>query len=144
MSDDVDAITRELRAALGRLNRRLRAQDTAGELGQLTRSQALVLSRLENEGPATASALARGAGMRPQSMSSIVAALESAGYISSSADPADGRKTLLSVTAHAREQFAAGRLARNDWLSQAARTRLAPAEQAELRRCTELLNRLAD
>jgi DNA-binding MarR family transcriptional regulator len=141
---DVATITRDLRAALGRLNRRLRAQDTLSDLGHLTRSQALVLSRLENEGPATTSTLARAAGMRPQSMSAIVAALVEGGYVEGRPDPADGRKTLLSVTAHAREQFAAGRLARDDWLSQAARTRLTPAEQAELQHCTELLNRLAD
>ena len=82
-----------LRALLGKLKRRLREQ--AG-VGDLTPSQ--VSLRLDKDGPATASSLARAEGMRPQSIAPVVAALEDAGLVSGAPDPTDGRQTLLSLT----------------------------------------------
>src|ERR1035438_2763939 len=67
-----------------------------GGRGDLTPSQVSVLLRLEKDGAATVSGLARAEGMRPQSMSSIVASLEDAGLVSGIPDPNDGRKTLMS------------------------------------------------
>ncbi len=88
--------------------------------------------------------LARAEGVRPQSMSAIVAVLEGADLITGDADPADGRKTLLSLTEKAREQFATGRLAREDWLFRAIRTGFTPAEQDALTTCLDVLRRLAN
>ena len=129
-----------LRVALGQLMRRLREQSS---IGDLTRSQLAVLTRLEREGPATMSALARAEGIRPQSMSAIVSVLEAAGLVSGAPDPGDGRKTVLSLTADARDQFASGRLAREDWLFRAIRSQLEPAEQDQLATLIELLKRLS-
>jgi DNA-binding MarR family transcriptional regulator len=129
-----------LRVALGQLNRRLREQSS---MVDLTRSQLNVLVRLEREGPSTMSALARAEGIRPQSMSAIVSVLESAGHISGTPDPADGRKTVLSLTDATRERFETGRLIREDWLSRAIHSQLEPAEQGQLGRLVELLKRLA-
>ena len=53
--------------------------------------------RLEKDGPATASSLARAEGMRPQSMGAVVAALESAGLMRGAPDPTDG---VLSFSVH--------------------------------------------
>ena len=105
------ALAVDLRVVLGQLVRRLREQTSAGDL---TRSQTSVLARLERDGPATSTDLARAEGVRPQSMSTIVAALEDAGLISGADDPNDGRKTVLSLTDAAREQYATGRLAKQD------------------------------
>jgi DNA-binding MarR family transcriptional regulator len=138
---DETAVAGDLRVVLGRLMRRLREQ---GSVGDLTRSQTAVLIRLERDGPATMSALARAEGVRPQSMGAIVSVLESAGLVSGAPDPRDGRKTLLSLTDGAREQFRTGRLAREDWLLSAIRTQLAPAEREQLGVCVALLKRLAD
>ena len=134
-------VAAELRAVLGRLNRRLRQQ---ADFGDLTRSQLNALSRLEREGPATVSGLARAEGVRPQSMGATVAALEEAGLVRRDQDPTDGRKTLLSLTAAAREAVATSRSVRQDWLQRALTRELAPAELGRLGETLALLSRIAD
>lgn len=89
-------------------------------------------------------ALARAEGVRPQSMSAIISALESAGLVRREPDPNDGRKTILSLTDSARQQFVTGRLAKEDWLSGALRSELSPTEVAELGAALRLLRRLAN
>jgi DNA-binding MarR family transcriptional regulator len=134
-------LAQDLRALLGKLKRRLREQ---AHVGDLTPSQVSVLLRLEKDGPATASNLARAEGMRPQSVAPVIAALESAGLVSGAPDPADGRQTLLSLTDACRKWAAAGRAARQDWLTRTLQARLSPQEQDELARAVELLKRLVD
>lgn len=138
---ELPAVAADLRVVLGKLSRRMREQ---ASFGDLTRSQSSVLSRLEREGPATTSALARAEGVTPQSMGTIVAVLEAAGLIAGAPDENDGRKTILSLTEGAREQFATGRLAREDWLQQAMASELSAAERAQLERSIDLLRRLAN
>ncbi len=135
------ALAVELRALLGKLNRRLREQANRGDL---TWSQASVLTRLERDGPATVTTLARAEGVRPQSMGATVSALEAAGHVIGAPDPADGRQTILSLTPACREWIQAGRAAREDWLFRAIRTKLASGEQEELATAIELLERLVD
>ena|SRR5882724_6605093 len=133
------ALAADLRVLISQLKRRLREQAT---LGDLTESQIAVLRRLDSDGPATVTTLARAEGMRPQSMGANVAALQAAGLISGSPDPNDGRQTILSLTAACRQKVKAGRAAREDWLFRTIQTNLAPAEQEELARAVELLKRL--
>jgi len=133
------ALAAELRVAIGNLKRRFR--DQAG-LCDLTWSQLCVISRLDREGPATVTTLARAEGVRPQSMGATVSALESAGRVGGSPDPGDGRQTILSLTDTCQEWLKAGRAAKEDWLSRAIQTKLAPAEQEELAHAVELLKRL--
>ncbi len=135
------ALAGELRVVVGRLKRRLREQASTGDL---TWSQVSVLSHLERDGPATVTTLARAEGVRPQSMGATVAVLEAAGLVSGAPHPADGRQTILSLTAACRDWIRAGRAAREDWLFRAIRTNLAPDEQEELARAIDLLKRLAD
>ncbi|MGD0474007.1 MAG: MarR family transcriptional regulator [Candidatus Velthaea sp.] len=113
-------------------------------LGDLTWSQLSVLRRLERDGPATMSTLARAEGMRPQSMSANVSALEAAGMISGAPDPNDGRQTILCVTSACREWIEATRAAREDWLLGAIREHLSPSEQTQLASALALLKRIAD
>jgi DNA-binding MarR family transcriptional regulator len=131
----------ELRVLIGRLMRRLREQ---AHMGDLTSSQISVLRLLDRDGPATVTSLARAGGMRPQSMGANVAALTSAGLVTGAPDPEDGRQTILSLTDACREWIKAGRAAREDWLFQAIRRHLTPAEQETLSRALALLERLAD
>jgi len=135
------ALASELRATFGKLKRRLREQANAGDL---TPSQVSVLLRLEKDGAATTSSLARAEGMRPQSMASVVAALEAAGLVSGAPDPKDGRQTLLSLTDACREWVQKGRAARQDWLSRTIAARLTAREQNDLAAAVELLKRLID
>jgi DNA-binding MarR family transcriptional regulator len=135
------ALAQELRALLGKLKRRLREQ---GHVGDLTPSQVSVLLRLEKDGPATAAALARAEGMRPQSMGPVIAALEGAGLVSGEPDPNDGRQTLIFLTDACRQWAQEGRAARQDWLTRSIEARLSPQEQDELAASVELLKRLVD
>lgn len=137
----ISALAAELRALIGKLKRRLREQANPGDL---TPSQVSVLLRLEREGPATMSNLARAEGMRPQSMSAAVAPLEAAGFVSGAPDPHDGRQTILSLTDTCREWIKKGRAARQDWLSRTIQARISPKEQEDLAVAVELLKRLVD
>jgi DNA-binding MarR family transcriptional regulator len=135
------ALAGDLRVVIGKLIRRLREQASAGDF---TPSQAAVLVRLERDGPATVTTLARAEGVRPQSMGATVAVLEEAGLVVGAPDPADGRQTILSLTAACRKRIKDSRAAREDWLFQAIRTQLTSAEQEKLAGCVELLQRLVD
>jgi DNA-binding MarR family transcriptional regulator len=135
------ALARELRALLGKLKRRLREQ---AHVGDLTSSQVSVLLRLERDGPATVSALARAEGIRPQSMGPIIAALEASGLVSGAPDPTDGRQNIVSLTESYREWARKGRAARQDWLSRTIQARLSAREQKDLAVAVGLLTRLVD
>ena len=135
----VSALATEIRALCGKLKRRLREQ--AG-VADLSPSQISVLLRLEREGSATTSNLARLEGMRPQSMGTVIASLQAAGLVSGAPDPTDGRQTLLSLTDACRQWAAAGRAARQDWLTRALQARLSPEEHDKIAEAVELLGRL--
>src|ERR1700730_12727989 len=137
----VSALASELRVLIGKLKRRLSEEAHSGDF---TWSQTAVLGRLEREGPATVTPLAKAEGVRPQSMGATVSVLEAAGLVSGAPDPADGRQTMLSLTAACRQWIKAGRAAREDWLFRAIRANLAPAEQEELASAIELLKRLVE
>jgi DNA-binding MarR family transcriptional regulator len=130
----------ELRATFGNLKRKLRQQ---GEQNDFTSSQIAVILRLEKDGPATVSSLARAEGMRPQSMSAVIAPLEEMGFVAGSADPNDGRKTLMSLTKACKRSIEDGRAARQDWLAQAIQQKLSPQEQKQVSTAIHLLARLA-
>jgi DNA-binding MarR family transcriptional regulator len=134
-------IAGELRVLLGKFGRRLRQE---ASLGDFTRSQLNVVGLLEREGPATVTSLARAEGVRPQSMGETLAVLKAAGLVTGTADPTDGRQTVLSLTAACREALRTARAARQDWLFRALRETLAESEREELAATIELLKRLLD
>lgn len=131
----------DLRISGGKLVRRLREQSHAGDF---TSSQKSVLLRLDRDGPATVSALARAEGVRPQSMRMTVAALVAMKAIAGNPDPTDGRQTLVDLTPTFRKTLKASRAAKEDWLVRALQTQLSPAEQNELASAVKLLQRLTD
>jgi DNA-binding MarR family transcriptional regulator len=137
----VSALAGELRVLIGKLKRRLREQAHPGDFSS---SQLSVLSRLEREGPATVTTLARAEAVRPQSMGATVSVLEAAGFVTGAADPSDGRQTILSLTAECRKWIKASRAAREDWLSRTIRAKLTSGEQKDLATAVELLKRLVD
>jgi DNA-binding MarR family transcriptional regulator len=141
VSDQPAAVAADLRALLRHVNRRLRQQ---ADFGDLTRSQLNVLSLLEREGPATVSDLARAEGVRPQSMGATVAALEEAGLVRREPDPADRRKSSISLSEVAREQIAAKRLVRQDWLQRALSRELSPGELERVSEALVLLSRIVN
>jgi DNA-binding MarR family transcriptional regulator len=110
----------------------------------LTPSQASVLLRLEEDGSVTVSSLARAEGMRPQSMSAIVAPLQESGLVIGAPDPSDGRQTLMSLTPKCLKWLQEGRAARQDWLATTISQKLSLHEQEKLQAALELLKRLAE
>jgi DNA-binding MarR family transcriptional regulator len=131
----------ELHAILGKLKRRLREH---GGRSDLTPSQVSVILRLEQDGAATVSSLARAEGMRPQSMSAIIAPLQETGLVSGSADPNDGRQTLMSLTTKCQKWLQESRAARQDWLATALQEKLSAQEQERLAAALKLLTRLVE
>lgn len=138
---DAAKLAAELRSLVGKLRRRMREQ---ADVGDLTPSQAAVWERLERDGPMTVSALARAEGVRQQSMGATVAALELAGVIDRAPDPADGRQSVLTVSAAMRERVERGRAVRQDWLTRGIERELDLGERQILARALALLGRVAD
>jgi DNA-binding MarR family transcriptional regulator len=140
-SETAPDLAAQVRTVLSRLKRRLREH---GAREDLTPSQISVLLRLEKDGAATVSGLARAEGMRPQSMSSIVISLQDAGLLSSSSDPNDGRQTLMSLSKRCEKLLRETRVARQDWLTNTILQKLSAQEQQQLSITLELLNRLTE
>lgn len=134
-------LARELYALVGKLRRRLREQSNPGEL---TPSQLSAIGRMDRDGPATVTTLAKAEGVRPQSMGATIAVLEAAGLVAGSPNPNDGRQTILSLTDRGRETIATGRAAREDWLSRAIQTRYSNEERELLAHAIPLLDRLTE
>jgi DNA-binding MarR family transcriptional regulator len=125
----------ELRIAVGRLVRRLRAEQ------RFPVSQTSVLGRLEREGAQSCSDLAGAEGMRPQSMAQTVADLEADGLVGRRPDPGDRRRALVELTAAGQARLTAERQLRESWLAQAV-SDLSEQERATLRDALELFRRL--
>jgi DNA-binding MarR family transcriptional regulator len=135
---DPALIASELRAVLGQLVRRLRAEH------RFPLTHGSVLGRLDRSGPSGVSDLAAAERMRPQSMAQTVADLEDSGLVRRRPDPGDRRRTLVELTALGREALAEDRHHREGWLAQAIDSDLGEVEQETLRAAVELLRRLAD
>ncbi|MEV4618091.1 MarR family transcriptional regulator [Asanoa sp. NPDC049573] len=132
---------RDLRVVVGRLRRRLRA--LAGS-DALTPSQTSLLTRLGKEGPASASALAAAEGVRPQSVATLLAALDEQGLIDRRPDPADGRRQVISLSAAGQRMFESTSRAREEWLARSLQDRFTEAERQTVIEALALLDRLAE
>jgi DNA-binding MarR family transcriptional regulator len=109
-----------------------------------TWSQISTLNRIAEEGPSTVSSLAAAEHVRPQSMAETVAALREEGFITGKPDPADGRKTLMSITAAGRKIISNIRPIREAWLESAIDRHLTSADRRTLLTAAQIMERLAD
>jgi DNA-binding MarR family transcriptional regulator len=135
---DTSLLAHDLREALGRIIRRLRAEPGPA-LGQHA-----VLGRLDRVGPASISELAAESRMRPQSMAQTVKDLEDAGLIARRPDPNDGRRSFVELTPAGLQLVLDTRAAREDWLTRALDAELDEREREQLREALGLLARVAD
>lgn len=135
---DSAAIAEELRTVVARLVRRLRAGYT------VPAHQFSVLRTIERSGPQTTSNLAAIELVRPQSMAHTVQQLDAAGFITRTADPTDGRQTLIGLSDGGRTALEEQRRDMTGWLSEAIDERLSTDEQARLADAVALLGRLVD
>jgi len=137
---DVHEVAAVLRVSIGLLLRRLRQVQPEGELS-LPESSAL--ARLDRGGPATPGALAKLEQISPQSMGATLGGLEARGLIVRRADPADGRRVVLSLTEAGHEVLRNKRGARTEQLARALSAGFTPAELGHLMAAAPLLERLA-
>jgi DNA-binding MarR family transcriptional regulator len=137
---DVGAIAGALRVSIGLLLRRLR--QVRGE-GGLTMPETAVLARLDRNGPSTPGALAKAEEISPQAMAVTVGGLEVGGLVGRRADPADGRRAVISITGAGLELLRSRRDARTERLAAALSAGFTPAEVRQLMEITPLIERLA-
>ena len=82
----------------------------------LERAGSVLLSRIDELGPARLSEIAAAAGVEISTASRPVARLVDQGYVERSTDPADGRACLLRCTPQGQEVMTRWRAARHEWL----------------------------
>jgi DNA-binding MarR family transcriptional regulator len=141
MTAGARTIAMEIAAVVSRIQRRMRE---VGHIESVTPSMASVLDRLDKDGPASTSDLARADRVRPQSMAATVAALEQGGFIERRRDPGDSRRHLIALTGDTGAQIAVPRRARSDWLATSLDEHFSAAERADIARAVRLLARLAE
>ena len=140
VSETVDkALTSRLRLAVVRLNRRLRAQRASEDL---TLTQLSALSCLYKCGPMSPGELAATEGVRPPSMTRVIAALEDLGHLSRRPNPNDGRQAIVALTDTGLECVRTDISAREAWLDRRL-AELDPAEREILDRAAEIIDRMA-
>ena len=129
-----------LRASLSGLQRTLRAQARAEGLGSAKLS---VLAQCARHGALPAAEIARLERVKPQSLTRLLAELEADGLLQRQADPADGRRQLLSLTRAGARSIGDEAARREAALADALAVTLSAAERTQLRAACTLLERLA-
>ena len=128
-----------LRIAVVRLNRRLRAQTPDADVSLTPLS---ALSCLHQCGALSPGELASREGVRPPSMTRVIAALEERGLVARRAHPTDRRQAIVELTAAGRARIEDEVSARERWLD----VRLAEMddeERAVLCRAAEIIDRMS-
>jgi DNA-binding MarR family transcriptional regulator len=124
------------------LFRRLRARLRAVPAGDLTPTQAAVLLRLKKDGTSSTTVLAAAEGVRSQSMTATLNALDAAGLIERSADPEDGRRQIITLSPAGRAKAERDRLDRHAWLTRTFAERYTPEQLATINEAFALLERV--
>ncbi len=129
----------DLRIAVMRLARRLRTERASDTL---TPSQLAVLATLMREGPLCPGDLAAAERVQPPSMTRILNALQSAGMVTRTKHPSDGRQVLYAATETAKDLVIQDRERRDNWLAHQLQE-LTADERDVLEAAIPVLNRLA-
>jgi DNA-binding MarR family transcriptional regulator len=130
-----------LRVAIGALKRRV--QEASAE-GELSNPQLTALSRLDRLGPMTTAGLARHEQISPQAMGATIASLEKLGLVARSADAADARRSILSLTPEGLAAIRSGRDARVGTMAAVLEESFTDEEIEILAAAAPLIERLAD
>lgn len=142
MDEDAAEIGAALQVIVGRIVRKVRQAKAA--VGDVTLSEASVLSRLDRDGPASPGSLAALEGVRPQAIATTLATLEGRGLVSRSADPGDRRRAVMAVTDAGRAVVADRRSASVRRLAEVIERELSPVERDALRGALPVLDMLAE
>ncbi|BDZ47927.1 MarR family transcriptional regulator [Frondihabitans sucicola] len=133
-------LSAQVRATVGRLYRRFRAERPEGALGDKALE---VLTFLEKHGPHSLTELSEIGEVAPATMSQSVNRLTSAGYAVRAKDEADRRKVLFRATSAGRDLAAATRLQRDAWLENEL-SRFSSRDRSVIARACVLLQKVAD
>jgi DNA-binding MarR family transcriptional regulator len=133
---DIALITR----AVLKLARRMRTDTPSGTL---TPGMVGLLATLFREGPMSGVALAQEEGLKPQSLTRLLAAMEEKDMIARTPDPEDRRNRIISITVRGRQSLRWAMQQRRRWLAEAVADRLSDEERATLVEAAELMLRLA-
>jgi DNA-binding MarR family transcriptional regulator len=136
----VPALAAELRVALLRAARRVRAERSDQDVSA---AQYSVLAYLDRHGPATPRAIAEFERVRPPSLTRTLTALDALGLVERVGHPDDGRQVLVRLTAAGADGVATTRSRRDAWLARRIAD-LDPADRALLAAATDVLRRIAD
>jgi DNA-binding MarR family transcriptional regulator len=134
------AAAREAARDLVEVLRRLRARMRALPSGDLTPTQSAVLIRLRKDGASSTTVLAAAEGVRSQSMTATLNALDAAGLIARAPDPEDGRRHIVTLSPAGQAKAERDRVERYAWLAGTLHERYTPDQ---LRTITEALGLLA-
>jgi DNA-binding MarR family transcriptional regulator len=111
--------------------------------GELTFNQTGALGLLHRFGSLTPSEIADRMRALPQSLTRTFASLEEAGMVTRTPDPADGRQSILSLTAVGRQALRREMRPRDVWLATALETHATEDERELLLRASAILERLS-
>jgi DNA-binding MarR family transcriptional regulator len=140
MPVDAAAAARDLAVLFRRLRTRMRSVPTSG----LTPSQSAVLLRLSKDGASSTTLLAIAEGVRSQSMTATLNALDALGLLERRPDPDDGRRQIITLSDAGRAQVSDDREGRREWLAQTLVDRYSDAELRTIVDAIALLQRLVD
>ncbi|MGC4935932.1 MarR family winged helix-turn-helix transcriptional regulator [Gordonia sp. DT30] len=129
-----------VRVAVSMIKRRTRETFADNELSAPELS---ALSQIDRTGPTAIAELARSTRITPQSMGATVAALERLHLVSRDPDPADKRRSLLTVTDAGRDVVHSGRDSVTEKMATALANSFTDDEVATLAAAAPLLERLA-
>lgn len=139
MATTSSTLAGDLRQAIGRTHRRLRAQVGDAHLSYPQYSVLIVLTR---EGPTTPGRLAELEGVQPPTMTRTVNCLAELGLVSKGPDPDDGRLVVVSLTPAGEAEVRETRRRRDTWLTSRL-AKLPPDDRATLARAAVLLKEIA-
>lgn len=122
----------------------LASRARAERRGALSLNQTAVLGLLIKQKSITPGEVAHRLRTQPQALTRTFAALEEQGWMRRLPDPADGRQSLLTITASGREMIVDEMRPRDEWLAQAMERELTEAECDLLVVAARLLERLAE
>jgi DNA-binding MarR family transcriptional regulator len=135
-----ESAVEEIRRAIVRLNRRLRA---AGSHRTLSTGKLSALGFLFTHPSCSPGELAVAERLQPQSLTRLLSELEKDRYITRVKSSEDRRQSLLEITQEGKRVFIRDMRERDQWLLQAI-SYLSDTEQQVLQIAAKVMNRLAD
>ncbi len=137
---ELEDASRAIVRAILQFGRRMRAERPECSISL---SQLAVLGTLYRLGPMPAAQLARHERLQPQSLTRVIAEMDSAGLITRHRSVSDRRTLVIEITKKGRQTLAHDIGARRVWLESAMASALSPTEQVLLRLSADLMLKVA-